>query len=114
MQSEGRLPPGVPKRYPNAFAAYGIIARQVRGGEEERGDEGRGGEGGIALFYNPTHCGSLAPHLQPRSRDTPPPPLPSRPQEGIAGLWTGLSPNIMRNAIINAAELASYDQARGN
>lgn len=31
-------------------------------------------------------------------------------EEGIAGLWKGLGPNIGRNAIINAAELASYDQ----
>jgi solute carrier family 25 uncoupling protein 8/9 len=29
---------------------------------------------------------------------------------GIANLWTGIAPNIMRNSIINAAELASYDQ----
>eukprot|EP00898_Chlorokybus_atmophyticus_P001232 jgi/Chlat1/2109/Chrsp17S00184 len=33
-------------------------------------------------------------------------------QEGVAGLWTGLGPNIMRNSIINAAELASYDQVK--
>ena len=31
-------------------------------------------------------------------------------QEGVAALWTGLTPNIMRNSIINAAELASSDQ----
>lgn len=31
-------------------------------------------------------------------------------QEGVPALWTGLTPNIMRNSIINAAELASYDQ----
>lgn len=31
-------------------------------------------------------------------------------KEGITGLWTGLGPNVARNAIINAAELASYDQ----
>ena len=31
-------------------------------------------------------------------------------QEGLAGLWKGVGPNIARNAIINAAELASYDQ----
>ena len=30
----------------------------------------------------------------------------------MAGLWKGLGPNIARNAIINAAELASYDQVR--
>ncbi|KAL5222565.1 hypothetical protein ABZP36_027278 [Zizania latifolia] len=33
-------------------------------------------------------------------------------QEGIGALWTGLGPNIARNAIINAAELASYDQLK--
>ena len=32
--------------------------------------------------------------------------------EGFAGLWTGVGPNISRNALINAAELASYDQVR--
>ena len=29
--------------------------------------------------------------------------------EGVKALWTGLGPNVARNAIINAAELASYD-----
>ena len=29
--------------------------------------------------------------------------------EGLSALWTGLGPNVARNAIINAAELASYD-----
>ncbi|KAL9271287.1 Mitochondrial uncoupling protein 2-like protein [Drosera capensis] len=33
-------------------------------------------------------------------------------QEGILGLWTGLGPNIARNAIVNAAELASYDHVK--
>ncbi|KAI8573972.1 hypothetical protein RHMOL_Rhmol01G0317800 [Rhododendron molle] len=33
-------------------------------------------------------------------------------QEGLAALWTGLGPNIARNTIINAAELASYDQVK--
>ncbi len=37
---------------------------------------------------------------------------PSPRQEGIAGLWKGLGPNVARNAIINAAELASYDQVK--
>ena len=27
MQTEGKLPAGVPRRYPNAFSAYAIIAR---------------------------------------------------------------------------------------
>lgn len=31
-------------------------------------------------------------------------------EKGLAGLWIGVGPNIMRNAIINAAEIASYDQ----
>ena len=29
---------------------------------------------------------------------------------GIKNLWTGWGPNVMRNSVINAAELASYDQ----
>lgn len=60
MQAEGKLAPGMPKKYPSAFAAYGIIAKE----------------------------------------------------EGIAGLWTGLGPNVMRNSVINATELASYDQIK--
>jgi hypothetical protein len=27
MQAEGKLPEGVPRKYPSAVAAYGIIAR---------------------------------------------------------------------------------------
>lgn len=60
MQAEGKLPAGTPKKYPNAFSAYRIIAKE----------------------------------------------------EGVLGLWKGLGPNIARNAIINAAELASYDQVK--
>lgn len=30
-------------------------------------------------------------------------------EKGIPGLWIGVVPNMMRNSIINAAELASYD-----
>jgi solute carrier family 25 uncoupling protein 8/9 len=29
--------------------------------------------------------------------------------KGVGGLWIGIVPNIMRNSIINASELASYD-----
>jgi len=29
---------------------------------------------------------------------------------GVKNLWTGWGPNVFRNSIINAAELASYDQ----
>ncbi|KAF2288568.1 hypothetical protein GH714_008629 [Hevea brasiliensis] len=60
LQAEGKLPPGVPRRYTGALNAYSTIVRQ----------------------------------------------------EGLGALWTGLGPNIARNAIINAAELASYDQVK--
>ncbi|KAH7293717.1 hypothetical protein KP509_28G038800 [Ceratopteris richardii] len=60
LQSEGKLPPGVPRRYSGAMNAYSTIVKQ----------------------------------------------------EGVKALWTGLGPNIGRNAIINAAELASYDQVK--
>lgn len=33
-------------------------------------------------------------------------------EEGVGALWTGLGPNVVRNATINAAELASYDQIK--
>ena len=28
----------------------------------------------------------------------------------MAGFWVGIVPNILRNSVINAAEIASYDQ----
>ncbi|XP_006663135.1 mitochondrial uncoupling protein 1-like [Oryza brachyantha] len=60
LQAEGKLAPGVPRRYAGAMDAYAKIVRQ----------------------------------------------------EGFAALWTGIGPNVARNAIINAAELASYDQVK--
>lgn len=30
-------------------------------------------------------------------------------REGLAGLWSGLGPNVARNSIVNAAELVCYD-----
>jgi hypothetical protein len=33
-------------------------------------------------------------------------------QEGVAALWTGITPNVMRNSIINAAELAGRGGCR--
>ncbi|KAI3433585.1 hypothetical protein D9Q98_003396 [Chlorella vulgaris] len=33
-------------------------------------------------------------------------------QEGIRALWTGTTPNIARNSVVNAAELATYDQIK--
>lgn len=32
--------------------------------------------------------------------------------EGVRGLWTGLVPAVLRNSIINASELATYDTAK--
>ena len=32
--------------------------------------------------------------------------------EGILGLWTGLGPAVARNSIINATELATYEQSK--
>ena len=29
--------------------------------------------------------------------------------DGVAGLWVGVFPNILRNSVINAAEIAAYD-----
>jgi solute carrier family 25 uncoupling protein 8/9 len=33
-------------------------------------------------------------------------------QEGVRALWTGVVPNMMRNSVMNAAELATYDQIK--
>ena len=30
--------------------------------------------------------------------------------DGLKGFWVGWGPNVMRNSIISAAEMASYDQ----
>ncbi|KAL4503410.1 hypothetical protein ABPG72_001016 [Tetrahymena utriculariae] len=32
--------------------------------------------------------------------------------DGVTGLWRGLVPNIVRNSVINATELATYDQVK--
>lgn len=32
--------------------------------------------------------------------------------QGVRGLWVGVVPNAVRNSIINAAELASYDEVK--
>ncbi|KAL2336981.1 hypothetical protein Fmac_011427 [Flemingia macrophylla] len=60
LQAEGKLQPGMPRRYSGSLNAYSTIVRQ----------------------------------------------------EGVGALWTGIGPNIARNGIINAAELASYDQVK--
>eukprot|EP01066_Platyproteum_vivax_P013522 Platyproteum_vivax@DN6115_c0_g1_i2.p1 len=33
-------------------------------------------------------------------------------ESGIKGLWTGVGPNILRNSVICATELAAYDQTK--
>ena len=33
-------------------------------------------------------------------------------QEGVRGLWTGLGPAVVRNSLINAAELATYHEVK--
>jgi solute carrier family 25 uncoupling protein 8/9 len=60
LQAEGKLPPGVPRRYNGALDAYSKIIKS----------------------------------------------------EGIKGLWTGIGPNVLRNATINASELATYDECK--
>lgn len=60
LQAEGRLPPGVPKKYNGVMDAYAKIYAS----------------------------------------------------EGLGGLWRGLLPNILRNSVINAVELASYDEIK--
>lgn len=32
--------------------------------------------------------------------------------EGIRGLWKGLGPNVIRNSVVNAAELVCYDTVK--
>ncbi len=60
LQAEGKLEPGVPRRYKGSFDAYKKIIAS----------------------------------------------------DGFVGLYSGLLPNILRNSIMNAAELASYDQIK--
>jgi solute carrier family 25 uncoupling protein 8/9 len=32
--------------------------------------------------------------------------------EGIKGLWKGIGPNVLRNSVVNAAELVCYDSIK--
>jgi len=74
--------------------------------------------GGIAIsFANPTDVVKIRMQAQGR---LPPEQRPYKgsmdcyskimAKDGITGFWVGWGPNVARNAIINAAELASYDQ----
>ena len=89
LQAEGKLAAGVPKRYTGALNAYSTIVRQVV----------------IMLSWKLRLCISLLKALLQIC-------LIWLWQEGVRALWTGLGPNVARNAIINAAELASYDQVK--
>ncbi|WZN60502.1 mitochondrial uncoupling protein [Chloropicon roscoffensis] len=83
--------------------------------------------GGVAIsIANPTDLVKV--RLQAQGRQAlaeagKAPPKPKYPsamaayrmiakEEGIAGLWTGVVPNITRNSVINATELATYDQVK--
>lgn len=95
LQAEGKLPPGVPRRYSGSLNAYSTIVRQVCVYDlimisilNRRNM--------FSLFSSSIFLIKYA----------------SNTQEGVGALWTGLGPNIARNAIINAAELASYDQVK--
>lgn len=85
LQAEGKLPPGVPRRYSGSLNAYSTIVKQV----SHPVNIFQFLFISSVIFFN---CSKI--------------------QEGIGALWTGLGPNIARNAIINAAELASYDQVK--
>ena len=122
MQAEGKLAPGQPKRYPSAFGAYGVIGAFPT--HPARGEPRRTARPMIhpprphltlrilsSLPYGPPRPAPPPPH---RALPRPLQPSPSSPlaarQEGALALWTGVGPNIARNSVINAAELASYDQ----
>ena len=52
----------------------------------------------------------LAPGQSPRYRGSFDAYQKIVASEGVAGLWTAWGPNVVRNSVINAAELAAYDQ----
>jgi len=56
--------------------------------------------------------GKLAPGVPRRYNGTADAFVKIYRSEGIVGFWKGVGPNIIRNSIINAAELATYDQAK--
>lgn len=49
-----------------------------------------------------------APAAEPTSSHSP----AGRRQEGVAALWTGVGPNIVRNVAVSTSALASYDQIK--
>ncbi|KAM5552158.1 hypothetical protein ABKV19_026827, partial [Rosa sericea] len=87
---EGKLPPGAPRRYFSALNAYSTDLVKVR-----LQAEGKLPPGAPRRYSGALNAYSTILRL-----------------EGVGDLWTGIGPNIARNAIINAAELASYDQVK--
>jgi len=56
--------------------------------------------------------GKLPPNVPRRYNGTADAFVKILKSEGVVGFWKGVGPNIIRNSIINAAELATYDQAK--
>jgi solute carrier family 25 uncoupling protein 8/9 len=56
--------------------------------------------------------GRLAPGVAPRYSGVMNAYATIVRQEGVRGLWTGWGPAVLRNSIINATELASYETAK--
>ena len=56
--------------------------------------------------------GRLPPGVEPRYKNLRTAIRTIPREDGITGLWRGLGPNILRNSVINAAELATYDQIK--
>ncbi|KAL4430927.1 hypothetical protein ABPG75_006183 [Micractinium tetrahymenae] len=73
------------------------------------------------LVGNPTDVLKVRMQAQGKLPPGTPPKYPSAMgayglivrQEGLRALWTGTTPNIARNSVVNAAELATYDQIKG-
>lgn len=95
MQAQGRLPPGAPPKYPSTLGAYRLIVRQ---------------EGLSALWTGTT------PNIGARCKlwlsvAGQQHKLPSQTTETALLQPAALQP-AARNAVVNAAELATYDQVR--
>lgn len=56
--------------------------------------------------------GKLPPGVKPRYRGTFHAFYTIAKEEGLRGLYRGVVPNVQRAAVINAAELSSYDQVK--
>lgn len=73
------------------------------------------------LVGNPTDVLKVRMQAQGKLPPGTPPKYPSAMsayrmiarQEGVRALWTGTTPNVARVSVVNAAELATYDQIKG-